>query len=352
MLKRRDFLISSSVCGAGLLAGACGSTGTKSGSKTAMTTDDPILKISLAQWSLHGALGRGEMTNLDFPRIAQQQHGIEAIEYVNSFMREESRQAGYVQELKKTCEGEGVQSLLIMCDGEGNLGDPDDVQRAVAIANHHRWIDIARELGCHSIRVNARSAGNWATQRDLAADGLARLTEYGASMDINVIVENHGGLSSNGKWLGEVMDRVGHPRCGTLPDFGNFFIGGDAGPQGDGWYDIYQGTEELMPYAKAVSAKSHNFDADGNEDAKDYMRLLRIVLEAGYRGHLGIEYEGGDVSEPGYFGEEDAAVVPSFDVPRDYIDQDSRELRFYNKTTQDDHLIHVLAYQKVKGRDW
>ena len=298
MLKRRDFLINSSLCGAGLLAGACGSAGSQSDPKPAMTSSEPILKISLAQWSLHGALGRGEMTNLDFPRVSLEQYGIDAIEYVNSFMRDESRKASYIQELKKTCEGEGVQSLLIMCDGEGNLGDPDSGRRTAAIGNHHRWIDIAKELGCHSIRVNAGSAGDWATQRDLAADGLARLTEYGASMAINVIVENHGGLSSNGKWLAEVMERVDHPRCGTLPDFGNFYIGDDAGPKGDGWYDIYQGIEELMPYAHAVSAKSHNFDADGNEDAKDYLRILRIVLDAGYRGHLGIEYEGGRVSEP------------------------------------------------------
>ena len=298
MLKRRDFLISSSLCGAGLLAGGCGSTSAKSGAKTAMNSAEPILKISLAQWSLHGALGRAEMTNLDFPRVSREQFGIEAIEYVNSFMRDESRQASYIQELKKTCAGEGVESLLIMCDGEGNLGDPDAGRRTQAVHNHHRWIDIAKELGCHSIRVNARSAGDWATQRELAADGLARLTEYGTSMDINVIVENHGGLSSNGKWLSEVMDLVGDPRCGTLPDFGNFYVGDEAGPGEDVWYDIYQGIEELMPFAHAVSAKSHNFDAEGNEDAKDYLRILRIVLDAGYRGYLGIEYEGGKVSEP------------------------------------------------------
>ena len=298
MWQRRDFLIRSSLCGAGLLASGCGSPGANPSPKTAMTSADPILKISLAQWSLHGALGRGEMSNLDFPRVSREQFGIEAIEYVNTFMREESRQASYVRELKKICAGEGIQSLLIMCDGEGFLGDPDDAKRTAAIGNHHRWIDIARELGCHSIRVNARSDGDWATQRDLAADGLARLTDYGTSMDINVLVENHGGLSSNGKWLSELIDRVGHLRCGTLPDFGNFYCGDQAGPGGDGWYDIYQGIEELMPYAHAVSAKSHNFDAEGNEDAKDYLRILRIVLDAGYRGHLGIEYEGGKVSEP------------------------------------------------------
>lgn len=253
----------------------------------------PLFQISLAQWSLHQALQGKEMTNLEFPVRARQTFGIDAVEYVNSFMKEESRDPKYVQELKKICTNEGVTNVLIMCDGEGQLGDPDEKERTLAVENHYRWVDIAKELGCHSIRVNAASVGDWNTQRDLAADGLRRLTEYGNQAEINVIVENHGGISSNGKWLAEVMRTVNHPRCGTLPDFGNFNMGEDLG----GWYDIYMGVEELMPFAKAVSAKSHNFDAAGNERDKDYMRLLRIVLAAGYRGYVGIEFEGSEVSE-------------------------------------------------------
>ena len=233
------------------------------------------------------------MTNLEFPVVTKQTWGIDAVEYVNSFMKEESRDPAYVAELKRITESEGIRNVLIMCDGEGRLGDPDDAARTLAVENHYRWIEIARELGCHSIRVNAASEGDWNTQRDLAADGLARLTSFGAEAGINVIVENHGGISSNGAWLAEVMRTVNHPMCGTLPDFGNFNMGEENG----GWYDIYQGVTELMPFAKAVSAKSHNFDAQGNERDKDYMRLMRIVLDAGYRGHVGIEYEGREISE-------------------------------------------------------
>jgi sugar phosphate isomerase/epimerase len=253
----------------------------------------PLFEISLAQWSLHKALYAKEMSNLEFPVMTKQAWGITAVEYVNSFMKEESRDPRYVEELRTITEGEGIRNVLIMCDGEGRLGDPDDAARMQAVDNHYRWVEIARELGCHSIRVNAASEGDWDTQRDLAADGLRRLTEFGAQADINVIVENHGGVSSNGAWLAEVMRTVDHPRCGTLPDFGNF----NMGEQWGGWYDIYQGVEELMPFAKAVSAKSHNFDEEGNEREKDYMRLMRIVLDAGYRGYVGIEYEGSELSE-------------------------------------------------------
>jgi sugar phosphate isomerase/epimerase len=179
-----------------------------------------------------------------------------------------------------------VQNLLIMCDGLGNLGDPDDKARTKAIENHHPWVEAAKRLGCHSIRVNAASKGTFEEQQKLAADGLARLAEFAAQMDLNVIVENHGGLSSNGRWLAGVIEQVGRPNCGTLPDFGNF-----------GDYDRYQGVTELMPFAKGVSAKSNRFDADGNEVRTDYRRMLKIVTAAGYRGWVGVEYEGGELPE-------------------------------------------------------
>jgi sugar phosphate isomerase/epimerase len=192
-----------------------------------------------------------------------------------------------------------VRSLLIMCDGEGALGDPDDAARTKAVENHHKWVEAAAYLGCHSIRVNAQSEGTYDEQLARAADGLARLTEFGASHGLNVIVENHGGLSSNGGWLAAVMKRVDNPRCGTLPDFGNFRIRGEPGQaweEGE-WYDRYKGVEEMMPYAKAVSAKSRDFDENGEETTTDYHRMLRIVLDAGYHEYLGIEYEGSRLSE-------------------------------------------------------
>lgn len=178
-----------------------------------------------------------------------------------------------------------------MCDAEGRLGDPDDAARSTAVENHRKWIEAAKFLGCHSIRVNAASEGSWDEQMKLAADGLRRVAEIGDEYGINAIVENHGGLSSNGEWLTGVITGVDHPRSGTLPDFGNFRISETE------TYDNYQGVTELMPYAKAVSAKSHDFDDKGNETELDYPRLLRIVLDAGYRGYLGIEYEGDRLSE-------------------------------------------------------
>jgi L-ribulose-5-phosphate 3-epimerase len=159
------------------------------------------------------------------------------------------------------------------------------------VENHHKWVDAARTLGCAMIRVNAASQGTWEEQAALAADGLRRLTEHAADIGIDVVVENHGGLSSSGRWLAEVMTRVDHPRCGTLPDFGNFRIA--AGEE----YDRYLGVSELMPFAKAVSAKSHDFDDDGNETRTDYRRMLRIVSDAGYSGWIGIEYEGARLPE-------------------------------------------------------
>lgn len=243
-------------------------------------------RISLAQWSLHRAIRAGELDHLDFARVARRDFGLEAIEYVNTFFKDRARDRAYLAEMNRRAEGEGVYQHLIMCDGEGRLGDPDAALRARAVENHRRWLDAARTLGCATIRVNAASDGSYEEQQRLAADGLRRLTELADPLGLNVIVENHGGLSSNGQWLAGVMRLVDHPRCGTLPDFGNFYE-----------YDRYQGTAELMPFAKAVSAKSHDFDAAGDETTKDYRRLLRIVYDAGFRGWIGIEYEGDRLPE-------------------------------------------------------
>lgn len=173
-----------------------------------------------------------------------------------------------------------------MCDGEGALGDADEAKRTKAIENHQKWVEAAKFLGCHSIRVNAASSGNYDEQMDRAADGLAQLGEFADQFGINVIVENHGGLSSNGAWLAGVMKKVARPNVGTLPDFGNFQTSPGQ------WYDRYQGVKELMPYAKAVSAKSHEFDGGGNEVRTNYEKMMKIVLDAGYHGYVGIEWEG------------------------------------------------------------
>ena len=261
------------------------------GALQACRSEPQLFTISLAEWSLHRTLNAGELDNLDFPATARRDYGIDAVEYVNSFFKDKAEDQDYLTDLKQRADDNGVRSLLIMCDGEGALGDPDEAARTQAVENHYRWVEAAKFLGGHSIRVNAQSRGTPDEQRGLAADGLRRLTEFATERDINVIVENHGGLSSNGAWLTSVMRAVDHPGCGTLPDFGNFRIAEDD------WYDRYQGVTELMPFAKAVSAKSHDFDEHGDETGTDYMKMMRVVLDAGYRGRVGIEYEGSRLSE-------------------------------------------------------
>jgi sugar phosphate isomerase/epimerase len=277
-LHRRDFLKTS----AGLAAGVA-----LAGGRLPAEEKQTLFKISLAEWSFHRALFKKAMTNLDFPQRARKEFGIEGVEYVNQFFKDKAKDGKYLAELKKRADDVGVRNVLIMCDGEGALGDPDAKKRMQAVENHYKWVEAAKYLGCHSIRVNAYSQGSHQEQLERAAEGLGKLTEFGASHDINVIVENHGGLSSNADWLVAVLKKVNSPRCGTLPDFGNF-------PKGD---YRYKAVKEMMPFAKGVSAKSYDFDDKGDETTIDYRRMMKIVLDAGYHGFVGIEYEGGRLSE-------------------------------------------------------
>lgn len=251
-------------------------------------------RISLAQWSIrefHRAKPGEEkyLDPLDFAKYAKNTCGIDGIEYVNSFYFGKEGDEAYFNELKKRAANEGVKSLLIMCDRCGTVGDPNESKREETVEKHKPWLAAAAQLGCHSIRVNAGSAGSFEEQQKLAADGLTKLAEAAKPYGLNVIVENHGGLSSNGAWLTGVMKMVNLPTVGTLPDFGNFRISNDP----EAWYDRYKGVEELMPFAKAVSAKSHAFDAEGNETEIDYFRMMKIVADAGYQGYIGVEWEGG-----------------------------------------------------------
>jgi L-ribulose-5-phosphate 3-epimerase len=283
LTDRRDFLRQSAT----LAAGAATAVLTSQFGARAADSTEPLFKISLAEWSFHRALQRHEMTNLDFPIVAKRDYGIGACEYVNQFFKDKAQDQKYLAELNRRAAGEGVQNVLIMIDDEGALGDPDAAKRQKAVHNHHRWVDAAKTLGCHAIRVNAHSKGTYDETMKLVADGLRQLVEYGAQHQISVIVENHGGLSSHGDWLTGVMRLVDNPRCGTLPDFGNFYD-----------YDRYKGVAEMMRYAKGVSAKTHDFDAQGNCVETDYRRMMKIVLDAGYHGRVGIEYEGNKISEP------------------------------------------------------
>lgn len=311
-MNRRTFLSRigyTALGGAALFSAPLGVTGCASSQSNELFFD-----ISLAQWSLHrtffgdaleegweffgNALQnnpedvlRGEADPLNFAQIARQQFDIGAVEYVNTFYFDKAEDESYLNELKNVADNEGVESVLIMVDAEGNLGDPDESARQQAVENHYKWVNMAKFLGCHSIRVNAASSGSYEEQMERSADGLRSLSEYAAGENINIVVENHGGLSSNGEWLSSTIERVDMSNCGTLPDFGNFTIGNGE------TYDNYKGVEELMPYAKGVSAKTHAFNENGREANLDYTRLLQIVKDAGYTGHVGIEYEGSELTE-------------------------------------------------------
>ncbi|WP_165225110.1 sugar phosphate isomerase/epimerase family protein [Aquisphaera insulae] len=250
-------------------------------------------KISLAEWSLHKALFAGTIKNLDFPRIAREDYGIAGVEFVNQFFKDKAHDEAYLKDLKTRANDHGVTCVLIMVDGEGDMSDPDKAERAKAVENHKKWIDAAAALGCHSIRIN--TGGHYSpSDVGAVADACSALNAYGIEHKIGVICENHGGPSSDPNALIALMKAVNDKNFGTLPDFGNF-------PKGDdGKYaiDVYDAVERMMPYAKGVSAKSHDFDEQGNETMLDYPRLMKIVEKAGYSGFVGIEYEGERLSEP------------------------------------------------------
>jgi sugar phosphate isomerase/epimerase len=281
MPNRREFL---------KMAGASAVTGVAGLGR--ITAAEPLYKISLAEWSINRPLFGGKMQHLDFAKIAKSV-GIDAIEYVNQFFKDKAKDAAFLAEMNTRAKGEGVTQVLIMVDGEGNLGDPDAAKRQTAVENHFKWVDAAKVLGCHTVRVNGYSSGTPDEQMKLVSDGMRKLVEYADPLGINVVIENHGGLSSNAKWLVQTIRMVNHPRAGTLPDFGNFRI---AGPGRNNpnvkveSYDSYVGVAEMMPLAKGVSVKPRVWDFHGNSGDIDLVKMMKIVVDAGYRGHCGIEH--------------------------------------------------------------
>jgi sugar phosphate isomerase/epimerase len=259
----------------------------------------PFFEISLAQWSLHKSLFAKKLNNLDFPAKAKNDFGISIVEYVNQFFKDKATDTKYLNELLQRCKDNGVRNHLIMCDGEGELGAAKEADRLKAVENHYKWVDAAKHLGCVTIRVNAAGQGSREEVAANAAEGLSKLGEYGEKVGINVIVENHGSYSSDGSWLAGVMKQVNKKNVGTLPDFGNFCIKRDAKDYLTclDEYDRYKGTQELMPFAKGVSAKAYNFDDKGECIETDYKKMLKIVKESKFNGIIGIEYEGDKLGE-------------------------------------------------------
>ena len=295
-------------CGGGEKKAADAPAVDSTATKIVEVPKEPWFKISLAEWSLHKMLFEKKLDNLDFPAKAKNDFGIDAVEYVNAFFKDKAKDNAYLTELKKRTGDLGVTNVLIMIDGEGNLGSTKEKDRLKAVENHYKWVEAAKFLGCHSIRVNAYGEGTAEEVSKAAIESLSKLSEFAAQSEINIIVENHGSYSSDGTWLSNVMKTVNKPNCGTLPDFGNFCVkpkvekvkvnGKEETKYScEEMYDRYKGTAEMMPFAKGVSAKSHVFDADGNEKETDYRKMLQIVKDAGYTGYIGIEYEGNELSE-------------------------------------------------------
>lgn len=290
-MKRLQFL---EYCG--IAAASVSVPGLWTSAFSELVDEELFFDISLAEWSLHRALQSGELDHLDFPTVAKQEYGINAVEYVNQFFADKAEDRAYLDELNTRCSDLGVDQLLIMVDGEGALAVSDDQERLKAVENHHKWVKAAKHLGCHSIRVNTYGDGTREVQKEAAVDSLGRLSEFAKDYGINIIVENHGGYSSDGRWLADVMQQVDMENCGTLPDFGNFCIRSEKGSCVEE-YNRYKGVRQMMPFAKGVSAKSYAFNDEGQETTIDYHRMLKIISDAGYTGHIGIEYEGDGIGE-------------------------------------------------------
>ena len=287
MTNRRTFLKTSSLAATALGLGLPQLT-------LAKNKSDLLFKISLAEWSVNRLLFSKQLDHLDFPLEAKK-HGIQAVEYVNQFFMDKAQDQTYLKEMNTRCENEGITQVLIMVDREGMLGARSDADRKEAVEKHKKWIEAAKFLGCHTVRVNGYSDIAWsenpadATEASkLVTDGIRQLCEFAAPYGTHIVIENHGGFSSNGKWLAETIRNVQHPLAGTLPDFGNFRIGAVDGNQVS--YDSYRGVVELMPLATGVSLKPKVWDDAGNESELDYERMMKIVLSHDYHGYVGIEH--------------------------------------------------------------
>lgn len=295
---RRAF-IRASLLGAGALV--------VSPSLSGLASSEPHMEISLAEWSLHRAIYGGKLDHLDFAAKAKSEFGISAVEYVNGFFgggkmnfQEAGKNAAYLKELLKRSKDAGIVNHLLMVDDEWPLATTDEKARLSAVDNHKKWVEAAKVLGCKTVRVNLQGEGSADEKRTASVDSLGRLGEFAGAMKINIVVENHGGVTSNAAWLAGVVKQVSRPNVGALPDFGNFCISQPWGTTQDGcenMYDRYKGMEELLPYAKGVSAKSYDFDANGEQPLMDYKRLIGLVKASGYKGYIGIEFEGNTQSE-------------------------------------------------------
>ena len=299
MTARRKFVKQLSMVATAISVPSISALGHSATMKSKETT---VPKISLAQWSLHRSLQKGEIQAIDFATIAKDTYGIDAVEYVNQFYVDMAASAKFWAQMKERADSAGVQNQLIMVDNEGDLGNPGEIARNTAVRNHFKWIHAAKILGCHSIRVNAFGKGSLEELEPALVDGLGQLAEYGAKEEINVLIENHGLHTSNASFITEIIKKVDNPYLGTLPDFGNWCLTAEWGSTdaNKNCTDIYppaKAIAEFLPYAKGVSAKTYDFDNDGGQALIDYPKLMQLVKDSGFESYIGIEYEGENLSE-------------------------------------------------------
>lgn len=301
-MNRKTFLSQLSFAGVGVAALGFASCKNNPADKAASATA-PFFKLSLAQWSIHRAIREQGVSPYDFAKLAKG-WGFEGLEYVNQLYTDvtkseqpEEAMQNFIARSNEEAAKYGLQNLLIMIDGEGDLSSSDEEKRIQAIENHKKWIVAANSMNCHSVRLNLYGENDPALWKQNSIASLTALATFAQPYNINIMVENHGSLTSQADLLMEAINGTGMANCGTLPDFGNFCI--ERGPNYScvKEYDRYKGTTEMMPKAFGVSAKSHDFDAAGNETNTDYMRMLKIVKDSGYSGYIGVEYEGNTLSE-------------------------------------------------------
>ncbi len=275
--------------------------------KKSPPAEAPFLKLSLAQWSFNKSFRSGNVSPYEFAKLASGL-GFEGLEYVNQLytdvMDSDDKPTAiqaFVEKNNALAAQYKLKNVLIMVDNEGDLSTSDEKNRLEAIENHKLWIEAAHKMGCGSIRLNLHGEEDKELWIKNSISSLRTLSEYAEPLNVNLIVENHGGNSSNANLLMKVINQVGYGNCGTLPDFGNFCLSKNWGSlkenKCDNPYDPYLGVSEMMPKAFGVSAKAYDFDAEGNETILDYQKLLSIVKKAGYKGFIGVEYEGEHLSE-------------------------------------------------------
>lgn len=293
MAHRRAFLKTSLLAGSAVMLQPLTQAGSEPLGK---------IEISLAEWSLQRSIRAGKFTHLDFAAKAKEEYGISTVEYVNGLFgnsktdfKEAGQNPAYLKEMLTRSKDAGVTNHLIMVDEEGSLAGIDEKERLQAVDDHKKWIEAAKFLECKTVRVNLYGKGTTERKKAASIDSLDRLGEFAGTMGLNIVVENHGSDSSKGFWLAAIMKEVGRNNVGTLPDFGNFCIThpwGTTQSQCEEQYDRYKGIEELLPFAKGVSAKAYDFDANGEQPKMDYKRLIGLVKQSGFIGYIGVEYEG------------------------------------------------------------